>query len=156
LGEIGSEYHAHRAGFMVRTGKGLTDTYNRFHNRLEMDPDVCKLRELHSDMDRAVLDAYGWTDLQPRLDFILDYEDQEGDEGGRSDRKKPWRYRWVDEDRDEILARLLELNRIRVEEEAQSAGSAPASRNAGKRGRKSSRSVPVASPNLFEVQEPTE
>ena len=32
-------------------------------------------------------------------------------------RKKPWRYRWVDEVRDEVLARLLELNKKRAEEE---------------------------------------
>ena len=36
--------------------------------------------------------------------------------GGRR-RKKPWRYRWPDDFRDEVLARLLELNRQRAEEE---------------------------------------
>ena len=73
-------------------------------------------------MDRAVLDAYGWTDLKPTCEFLLDYEeeDENGDEplpGGRG-RKKPWRYRWPDEFRDEVLARLLELNKKRAEEEA--------------------------------------
>lgn len=33
-------------------------------------------------------------------------------------RRKPWRYRWVDADRDEILARLLAINKQRAEEEA--------------------------------------
>jgi hypothetical protein len=28
-------------------------------------PDILKLRELHAAMDRAVLDAYGWTDIPP-------------------------------------------------------------------------------------------
>ena len=37
--------------------------------------------------------------------------------GGRG-RKKPWRYRWPDEFRDEVLARLLELNKQRAEKEA--------------------------------------
>jgi len=69
-------------------------------------------------MDRAVLDAYGWSDLQPACEFLLDYEEEEDEEpaSGRG-RKKPWRYRWPDEFRDEVLARLLELNKRRAEEE---------------------------------------
>jgi hypothetical protein len=149
-------YYEFRAALMIRSGKGLTKTYNRFHDPNERDPEMEKLRQLHADMDRAVLDSYSWTDLKPRLDFVLDYEDKENDESDGNDRKKPWRYRWVDEDRDEVLARLLELNRTRAEEEAQSVPAASATKTAVKRGRKSSKSAPVASPNLFEVQEPTE
>ena len=66
-------------------------------------------------MDRAVLDAYGWTDIQPTCEFILDYEDDEDAEPARaSKRKKPWRYRWLDEVRDDVLARLLDLNDARA------------------------------------------
>jgi len=148
---IGEEYYSYRANLMIRTGKGLTETYNRFHSQTETDTEIVKLRELHAKMDRAVLDAYGWTDLQPRLDFILDYEDKEDDEIPSSDRKKPWRYRWVDEDRDEVLARLLELNRIRAEEEAQSAAAAPAARTASKRSRKPTEIAPVANHSLFDA-----
>ena len=70
-------------------------------------------------MDRAVLDAYGWTDLKPTCEFLLDYEEDEDDDesGGGRRRKKPWRYRWPDDFRDEVLARLLELNRQRAEQE---------------------------------------
>jgi hypothetical protein len=69
-------------------------------------------------MDRTVLDAYGWADLKPTCEFLLDFEEDEDEEetGGRQ-RKKPWRYRWPDDFRDEILARLLELNRRRAEQE---------------------------------------
>ena len=144
---------------MIRTDNGLTETYNRFHNKFETDAEIVTLQQLHAEMDRAVLDAYCWTDLQPRLDFILDYEDTEDtedEENGSNDSKKPWRYRWVDEDRDEILARLLELNRTRAAERGQSAPTAPAAKTTVKCGRKSSKSAPAASPNLFEVQEPTE
>jgi hypothetical protein len=152
----GIAYYEFRAALMVRNNEGLTKTYNRFHDPDEREPDILKLRELHAKMDRAVLDAYGWTDLQPRLDFILDYEDKQADEGEISDRKKPWRYRWVDEDQDEVLARLLELNRTRAEEEAESTPAAPAANSKRKRGRNSTKSAPVANTNLFEVQEPTE
>jgi hypothetical protein len=104
---------------MVRNNEGLTKTYNRFHDPDEHSPDILKLRELHAAMDRAVLDAYGWTELKPTCDFLLDYEeDEEEDEfGGSRRRKKPWRYRWPDDFRDEVLARLLELNRQRAEME---------------------------------------
>jgi hypothetical protein len=78
-------------------------------------------------MDRAVLDAYGWTDFTPRCDFLLDYEEEEDeeDEGKARKRKKPYRYRWVDEDRDWVLAKLLELNQQRVEEERLRGHAAP-------------------------------
>ena len=77
-------------------------------------------------MDRAVLEAYGWHDLAQtaRCEFLLDYEEEddsdEGDQGsgtGRRQKKKPWRLRWPDDFRDEVLARLLELNEQRHQEE---------------------------------------
>ena len=55
-------------------------------------------------MDRAVLDAYGWTDIPTDCDFLLDYEIDEATWGRK---KKPYRYRWPDPVRDEVLARLL-------------------------------------------------
>ncbi|MDF5724124.1 MAG: hypothetical protein PUP91_27390 [Rhizonema sp. PD37] len=103
---------------MVRNNQGLTDTYNRFHDADERHPDILKLRELHTQMDRAVLDAYGWQDISTDCTFVLDYEDEEEEENssGRQ-KKKPWRYRWPEEVHDEVLARLLELNQKRAEEE---------------------------------------
>ena len=81
--------------------------------------DMLNLLVLHATVDRAVLDAYGWTDIQPRCEFILDYVDEDDDIPGQpSRRKKPWRYRWPDETRDEVLGRLLELNAQRAKEEA--------------------------------------
>jgi hypothetical protein len=84
---------------------------------------VQRLRTLHAAMDTAVLIAYGWTDLLPKCtcEFLLDYEDDESEsaaeESGGRKKKKPWRYRWPDEVRDEVLARLLKLNAERAEEE---------------------------------------
>ncbi len=72
-------------------------------------------------MDRAVLDAYGWSDITTDCEFLLDYEIDEEEWG---DKKKPWRYRWPDEVRDEVLARLLELNAERAKEEARSGAAA--------------------------------
>jgi hypothetical protein len=116
---VGKAYYDFRAALMIRNNEGLTKTYNRFHDPDERSPDILKLRELHAAMDRAVLDAYGWTDLKPTCEFLLDYEEDEDEDetGGARRRKKPWRYRWPDDFRDEVLARLLELNRQRAEEE---------------------------------------
>ncbi len=145
LDSVGRDYHAFRAALMVRNNEGLTKTYNRFHNPDEHDADIRKLRELHDAMDRAVLDAYGWTDIQPRCEFILDYEDDEDETPGKpSKKRKPWRYRWPDEIRDEVLGRLLELNAQRAKEESL-AGSVVA--ESGKRAKKA-RSSRVVTPLL--------
>lgn len=111
LERVGREYYDYRAQLMIANDEGLTSTYNRFHDPAEQDPGILRLRELHGAMDRAVLDAYGWTDIQPVCEFLLDYED---DDEESSRRRKPWRYRWPDDVRDEVLARLLELNRQRA------------------------------------------
>jgi hypothetical protein len=115
---VGKTYYEYRADLMVRNNQGLTDTYNRFHDPDERDSDILRLRELHADMDRAVLDAYGWTDISTDCEFLLDYEEEEDDEdSSKRQKKKPWRYRWPEEVHDEVLARLLDLNQKRHEQE---------------------------------------
>jgi hypothetical protein len=115
LESTGKSLYDFRAALMLRLNEGLTKAYSRFHDPDERDPGILKLRELHSNMDRAVLDAYAWTDIKTDCDFFLDYEIDEEEWG---DRKKPYRYRWPDEVREEVLARLLELNAERAKEEA--------------------------------------
>jgi hypothetical protein len=121
LEAAGKAYFEFRAGVMVKNNEGLTKTYNRFHDPDERDPDILQIRELHAAMDRAVLDAYGWNDIPTDCEFLLDYEIDEEEGGGK---KKPWRYRWPDEARDEVLALLLELNAERAKEEARSGATA--------------------------------
>jgi hypothetical protein len=115
LESAGRTYYDFRAALMVRNNEGLTKTYNRFHRPDEYSPDILKLRELHDAMDRAVLDAYGWHNLQPQCEFFPEFDDDEDDEAesGRP-RQKKYRYRWPDEIHDEVLARLLALNRERA------------------------------------------
>jgi len=116
LYDAGRNYDLLRSRLMVENNEGLTKTYNRFHDPDERDPGILRLRELHEAMDRAVLDAYGWTDIPTDCEFLLDYE-VDDDEAGSRRKKKPWRYRWPDEVHDEVLARLLDLNQKRAEEE---------------------------------------
>ena len=115
LEAAGKKYYQFRADLMVHNQQGLTKTYNRFHDPNEHDMAIARLRELHAAMDRAVLDAYGWSDLPTDCDFLLDYEIDE-EEWGR--RKKPYRCRWSNDVRDDVLARLLELNASRAEQES--------------------------------------
>ena len=148
LEAIGKTYYDYRADLMVQNNQGLTDTYNRFHDPHEDDPALLKLRDLHSQMDRAVLEAYGWPDLETTCGFALDYLDidpedvpaqaQERVESGnfffetaaeaaafdvliRSHQarrgKLPWRYKWPEAIHDDVLARLLDLNQTRYDEE---------------------------------------
>ncbi len=51
---------------------GLTDLYNLIHDpgcRPGQDADVDSLREVHADIDRLVLNAYGWDDIDLDLGF---------------------------------------------------------------------------------------
>ena len=114
-------------------------------------------------MDRAVLEAYGWHDLAQTAtcEFLLDYEDDEDEDDGSGTRspgtgrqkKKPWRYRWPDPFRDEVLARLLVLNKQRAEQErlsglAAAAATTKTPKAGKKRGTKKS-SDDLESPGLF-------
>jgi hypothetical protein len=122
LEHIGSRYHERRAEVMKARWEGLTKTYNRFHDPQCTDDDIEALRALHAEMDRAVLAAYGWTDLDLTTDFHPEHADE-------PDGKK--RLRWSDGTRDAVLGRLLALNAERAAEERAAAG---ASGRAGRKG----------------------
>jgi hypothetical protein len=117
---------------------GLTDTYNLFHKKNDLNfckiksgkvlfikhlektantisfdeaiQGILKLRELHVQMDKAVLDAYGWNDIALKHDFYdVDYLPE-------NDRV---RFTIRPDARKEVLKRLLELNhKIHEEEKA--------------------------------------
>jgi hypothetical protein len=89
---IGERYHEHRRELMFSLQIGLTKTYNLFHKRdlgfdniekVSKQPiavcekgyqDILKLRDLHIEMDNAVLAAYGWTGLNLAHGFYeVDY-----------------------------------------------------------------------------------
>ena len=136
----GKSYYESRAALMVENDEGMTKTYNRFHDIYETDQRIVALRELHGAMDRAVLDAYGWTDIPTDCEFLLDYEIDEATWGRK---KKPYRYRWPDAVRDEVLARLLALNAERAADEVGRGVSAVRRRRSGtsRAGQASPRSV---------------
>ena len=116
LEAAGRACHDFRADLMVMNDEGLTKTYNRFHDPDERDPDIQRLRDLHAAMDRALLGAYGWTDIPTRCEFLPEYETND-DASWRTGR---YRLRWPSGVRDSVLARLLELNGTRTSEENES------------------------------------
>jgi hypothetical protein len=141
LENIGDAYMEHRRKFMLGVQLGLTRSYNLFHcdaittqninaenkevaslqkhlakmaNAFSFDEaiqGILKHRELHVQMDTAVLDAYGWNDIDLKHDFYdVDYLPE-------NDRK---RYTIHPDARKEVLKRLLELNHKIHEEEEKS------------------------------------
>ena len=108
---IGQQYHEKRAAIMVARSEGMTKTYNRFHDPSETAEDIQRLRELHTALDRAVLEAYGWHDLAARAAPIF------LDETNEDDQTYQGRLFWPSDFRDEVLARLLALNAERHDDE---------------------------------------
>jgi hypothetical protein len=100
---VGKEYHEYRRQIMLNRWIGLTKTYNLFHNPNCNDPDIVKLRELHAEMDKAILACYGWDDIDPQHDFYQNEREQT-------------RLTVSPQVRREILERLLDLNNTLAKE----------------------------------------
>jgi hypothetical protein len=115
LEAIGERLYATRASYMVDTNQGLTKTYNALKAAACDEPRILALRRLHEELDRAVLDAYGWTDVAVPP-FCPASPDQQ---------------RAQEQFQDTVIDRLFVLNAQRAEEEGR-LGAAKAS-NATKR-----------------------
>jgi methylase of polypeptide subunit release factors len=106
LERIGEVLDTERREIMLRRELGLTKLYNLVNDpdiEDSADPDVARLREIHVDLDTAVMDAYGWGDIDLGHGFHT-YRQME---------------RWTVSPaaRVEILDRLLELNHLRAAEQ---------------------------------------
>ena len=97
----GEALYEARAKFMVETDQGLTKTYNALKDPANEEAEVVRLRELHEAMDRAVLDAYGWGDVE-----VPPFCPRNEEEKGR-----------LAAFEDEIIDRLYVLNAERAREE---------------------------------------
>ena len=91
----------------AKGGTGKTTNTISFYEAIQ---GILKLRELHVQMDEAVLDAYGWNDIELKHDFYeVDYLPE-------NDRV---RFTIHPDARKEVLKRLLELNHKIHEEEVE-------------------------------------
>jgi len=105
---LGERYHSLRAEIMRYEWIGLTRLYNRFHDPHKNDSRIEELRDLHRQIDEAVAEAYGWTDLN------LEHDLHEVDYLPENDRT---RFTISEKARIEVLRRLARLNKERYEEE---------------------------------------
>jgi hypothetical protein len=139
LADIGERYHKHRKALMLLPWLDLTDIYNLFHTS-DLTPAVVAkvskkprniaeqcfqgllaLRRLHRELDIAIRDAYGWTDLD------LDHDFHEVETLPENDRV---RYTISPAARKEVLRRLLALNHERAASET--ANEPPAKKSRGR------------------------
>ena len=114
LEAAGRSYYEYRTAVMVEHNEGMTKTYNRFHDTYDTDLRTVELRERQAIMDQAVFSVYGWNDIPTDCAFLLEHEIDEATWGRK---KKPYRYRWPDPVRDDVLGRLLALNAERAADE---------------------------------------
>lgn len=144
LAAIGERYHEHRRTLMKSLWLGLTDIYNLFHTRDLTAAEVARvskkplpeseagyqgileLRHLHRELDLAIRDAYGWTDLDLGHDFI------EVETLPENDRV---RYTISPAARKEVLKRLLAENHRRAAEAAENALVTPTKKARGRKPR---------------------
>lgn len=66
LTDVGDVLESERRGIMLRRHIGLTKLYNRVNDpdvADSADADVKRVREIHVELDHAVMDAYGWGDV---------------------------------------------------------------------------------------------
>lgn len=108
LAEIGRVLDQERREIMLRRDLGLTKLYNLVNDPDigdSADPDVARMRESHVELDRAVMAAYGWSDVTLDQGFHT-YRQME---------------RWTVSPaaRVEILDRLLEENHRRAAAQGQ-------------------------------------
>ncbi len=121
LERIGKNIHEGRREIMLRRDLGLTKLYNLVNDPQitdASDPDIARMRAIHVELDAAVMDAYGWSDIRVGHGFHIYRQMQ----------------RWTVSPaaRVEILDRLLEENHRRAAEEAKQA---PLTRSKGRRGK---------------------
>lgn len=108
LESTGELLETFRSELMIRRGLGLTALYNLINApRIVGDIDIDQMRMIHSQVDEAVMAAYGWADIDLDHGFHT-YRQME---------------RWTVSPaaRTEILDRLLEENHRRAKFEAESA-----------------------------------
>lgn len=113
--DLGEHLDAQRLEIMRRRSLGLTPLYNLVNSpAVDDDLDVARVRAIHEEIDSVVLEAYGWSDIQPMHGFHS-YRQIE---------------RWTVHPtaRVEILDRLLEENHRRADLEAEAAPAKKAKR----------------------------
>ena len=118
LKDLGIALEDKRKSIMSEHNEGLTKIYNRLHNPNDTTSSIVELRNLHKELDKAVLVAYGWEDIKLDYDFAAEFDqDDESNDSSSSNNGKSYRLKLKPDVHDEILARLLNLNSSKYEAE---------------------------------------
>lgn len=118
----GEAFYAARAEYMRCENVGLTVTYNRLKDPTNDTPEVASLRGLTEAMDRAVLEAYGWGELE-----VPPYCAGAGAASADEDRAAQKAFA------DAVVERLYALNAERAKAEARGATGAGKTGKGGKK-----------------------
>ena len=60
---VGKKLDTERREIMLRREVGLTKLYNLINDPDYADDDIDRMRQIHVELDRVVMDAYGWGDV---------------------------------------------------------------------------------------------
>jgi hypothetical protein len=63
LESVGRTLDTERREIMLRRQLGLTKLYNLVNHPDYADDDITRMRQIHAELDHAVMDAYGWGDV---------------------------------------------------------------------------------------------
>ncbi len=143
LDGVGDAYYSHRLKVLSNFQEGLTQIYNRFHDPEESSTDIYRLRELHSELDQEVANAYGWRNLDLQHGF---HKTRQG-----------VRFTVSESARRIILRGFFKLNHERYAQEVKQ-GLHKKKKGAKKKSAPKKRAAKKAAerqePSLFDVQEP--
>ncbi len=143
LSGIAERLYEMRAALMSTNQQGLTQLYNALKARASHEPGLEALRDLHLDLDRAVLTAYGWSDLVPLVPpYTIPQTDAERQALSAFE--------------DAVIDRLFALNAERAELERLAGASSAPTPAGGKPGRgraKGKRAKAAAAQLSFDTQE---
>ncbi|MFC8310789.1 Eco57I restriction-modification methylase domain-containing protein [Streptomyces olivaceus] len=103
LHSVGQLLEGAQSAVMDDQDIGLTALYKRVHDSSDVSPEVQQIREAHIAVDQAVMEAYGWTDIDLKHGF---QPTPQGD-----------RFTIATDVQVELLDRLLELNHARYKKE---------------------------------------
>ena len=113
LQRLGIRLEEERGAVLCQEQIGLTEYYRRLNDPDEESIEVLDARSLHQALAAEALCTYGWSDLDPTLTF-------------RKMKNGQQRFTFVAGVTDEVLDRLLELNKERYEAEVAAGLQGPA------------------------------
>ncbi|MGH3784904.1 MAG: Eco57I restriction-modification methylase domain-containing protein, partial [Pseudonocardiaceae bacterium] len=105
MDRVGEELHSFRRSVMLGRQLGLTKLYNLVHDPAVTDQEIRRLREIHTEIDQATAEAYGWLDL----DLDLGH--------GFHTTRQGRRFTIAPDVQVKVLDRLLQLNHERYADE---------------------------------------